>query len=212
MSGATKGSLTTVALSINRLHGLGQSRRFRVGYGLRLTSAFGRTTDYRTAPSDLVKGEGRGSVLGLLSKDLDEHIDTLRLPKTQGHSVNVSFNLEYAVSRRVELGFNIDVIGFTFGPKQSGTFIANSPVRSSLSGTVQEATLTPFNILLGDKSDRGSLNSEGYIRYRLNPRFSLRTGLSFQFNEYTTNHRLTFENDRFRSSNLRVLLAAGYHF
>ena len=211
LSGATKGSLTTVALSINRLHGLGQSRRFRIGYGLRLTSAFGRTTDYKTAPPELVKGKGKGSIIGLFSKDLDENIDTLRLPQTQGHSINLSFNLEYALSRRVELGFNIDVIGFTFGPQQNGTFIANSPIRSPLSGTVQNARLTPFNILLGDKSDRGSLNSEGYVRYRLNPRLSLRTGLSFQFNEYTTNRQLTFDNDRFRSSNLRVLLAIAYH-
>lgn len=212
LGGATKGSLTTIALSINRLHGLGQSRRFRIGYGLRLTSAFGRTTDYKTAPSNLVKGNGKESVIGLFSKDLDENIDTLRLPQTQGHSINVTFNLEYALSHRVALGVNIDVIGFTFGRKQSGTFIANTPVRSPLSGTVQEARLTPVNLLLGDKSDRGSLNSEGYVRYRLNPRFSLRTGLSFQFNEYTTNRKLTFENDRFRSSNLRVLLATAYHF
>lgn len=209
---ATKGSVTTVALSINRLYGLWQSRRFRIGYGLRLTSAFGRNTDYKTAPPELVKGEGKGSVIGLFTKDLDENIDTLRLPQTQGYSVNTSFNLEYVLSRRVELGFNIDVIGFTFGPTQNGTFIANSPVRSPLSGTVQEARLTTFNVLLGDKSDRGSLNSEGYVRYRLNPRFSLRTGLSFQFNEYTTANKLTFGNDRFRSSNLRVLLAAAYHF
>lgn len=212
LSLATKRNLTTVALSINRLHGLGAAQHFRIGYGLRLTSAFGRNTDYKTAPPELVKGEGKGSVIGLFTRDLDENIDTLRLPQTQGYSINLSFNLEYVLSHRVEIGFNIDVIGFTFGPNQRGTFIANSPVQSFLSGTVQESRLTPFNLLLGDKSDRGSLNSEGYARYQLNPRFSLRTGLSFQFNEYTTASKLTFGNDRFRSSNLRVLLAAAYHF
>ena len=212
LSLATKGSLTTGALSVNRLHGLGRSKRFRAGYGLRLTSAFGRTTDYRTAPADVVKGKGKASVIGLFSKDLDEHVDTLRLPQTLAHSVNISLTLAYALSHRVELGVNIDLIGFTFGPKQSGTFIANSPVRSPLSGTVQEASLTSFNILLGDKSDRGSLNSEGYVRYRLNSKLSLRGGLSFQFNEYTTSRKLTFDNDRFRSSNLRVLGAVSYHF
>lgn len=208
---ATKGTLTTAALSINRLHGLWQSRRFRIGYGLRLTSAFGRTTDYKTAPSELVKGPGKESVIGLFYPDLNANIDTLRLPQTQGHSINISANLEYAISRRVGIGFNIDLIGFTVGPAQSGTFIANSPTPSPLNGTVQTARLTTFNILLGDRSDRGSLNSEGYVRYRLNPRFSLRTGLSFQFNEYTTTRKLTFNNDRFRSSNLRVLLAVAYH-
>ena len=212
LSLATKGSLTTAALSINRLHGLGHSHRFRIGYGLRLTSAFGNTTDYRTAPADLVKGKGKGSVIGLFSKDLEETFDTLRLPKTLAQSVNISLNLEYALSHRLDLGFNIDLIGFTFGPDQSGTFIANSPVRSSLSGTSQEASLTAFNILLGDKSDRGSLNSEGYVRYRFNPHLGVRGGLSFQFNEYTTSRKLTFDNDRFRSSNTCALLAVSYHF
>ena len=34
LSVATNGAFSTVALSLNRLHGLGRSRRFRVGYGL----------------------------------------------------------------------------------------------------------------------------------------------------------------------------------
>ncbi|AUD03490.1 hypothetical protein [Spirosoma pollinicola] len=212
LSLATKGSLTTAALSLNRLYGLGKLHRFKIGYGLRLTSAFGQATDYRTAPADLVKGNGKASVVGLFSKDLEEHIDTLRLSNTLAHSVNISLNLEYALSHRLDLGVNIDLIGFTVGPKQSGTFIANSPSRSPLSGTIQEASLTAFNILLGDKSDRGSLNSEGYVRYRLTNRFSLRGGLSFQFNEYTTSRKLTFDNDRFRSSNARILGAIAYHW
>lgn len=209
---STNGEFTTAALSINRLHGLWQSRRFRIGYGLRFTSAFGTNTNYRTAPASLVKGPGGESVLGLFVKNIEDNIDTLRLPKTQANSLNVSLNLEYAISRRVNVGFNIDVIGFTFGPNQAGTFLANSPVRSSLSGTVQDAKLTSFNILLGDQSDRGSLNSEGYVRYRFSDRISLRGGIRFIVHEYTTQRKLTFENDRFRSSNASGLLAVACHF
>ena len=209
---ATKGSVSTVALSANRLHGLGQRRRFRLGYGLRITSAFGRDTDYKTAPSRLVKGPGRGSALGLFSPDIDANIDTLRLPQTRATSINISLNLEHALSRRLGLGFNIDVFGATLGRRQRGTFIANSPTRSPLSGTVQEARLTPINVLYGDRSDQGSLNSQGYVRYQLTPGFSLRGGFQFQFNEYTTDQPLTFGNDRFRSSNLGAMLAASWHF
>ena len=208
---ATNGDFTTVALAVNRLHSLWQARRFRIGYGLRFTSAFGTNTNYRTAPASLVKGPGGESVLGLFVKNIEEHIDTLRLAKTQANSLNISLNLEYAISRRLDAGFNIDVIGFTVGPNQSGTFLANSPVRSPLSGSVQDAKLTPFNILLGDQSDRGSLNSEGYVRYRFSNRISLRGGIRFIVHEYTTQRKLTFENDRFRSSNASGLLAIAYH-
>ena len=212
VSVATNGDFSTVALSLNRLHGLGRSHRFRIGYGLRLTSAFGRNTDYKTAPSRLVKGPGKGSALGLFAKNIDENLDTLRVPTTQANALNVSLHLEYALSRRVDVGFNIDLIGFTFGPNQVGRFVANRPVRSPLSGTGQPARLTSFNILLGDQSDRGSLNSEGYVRYRFSDRISLRGGLSFIANEYTTDRQLTFGNDRFRSANLRGLVAVSYHF
>lgn len=209
---STNGDFTSVALSLNQLHGLWQGKRFRVGYGLRFTSAFGTNTNYRTAPANLVKGPGGQSVLGLFVKNIEANIDTLRLPKTQANSLNISLNLEYAVSHRVDLGFNIDVLGFTFGPNQSGTFLANSPVRSPLSGTIQDAKLTAFNILLGDQSDRGSLNSEGYVRYRVSDRISLRGGIRFIVHEYTTTRQLTFENDRFRASNASGLLAVAYHF
>jgi hypothetical protein len=209
---ATNGKFSTVVLSFNRLHGLGRSHRFRIGYGLRFTAAFGRNTEYKTAPSALVKGPGHGSALGLISKNLLENLDTLDVPTTQANSLNISLNLEYALSHRIDIGFNIDLIGFTVGPNQSGTFRANSPTKSTLSGTTQSAKLTSFNILLGDQSDRGSLNSEGYIRYRFTNRFSLRGGVTYTVNEFTTLRKLTFDNDRFRSGNVQGLLAAFYQF
>lgn len=210
LSLATKGDFTTAALSLNQLHGLGRSHRFRIGYGLRFTSAFGSNTDYRTAPARLTSGSE--SIVALFSDDLIANIDTIRFPKTQINSLNISINLEYALTRKLEIGINIDAIGFSFGGKQTGTFTANSPVKSSLSGTAQEASPTPFNLLLISDSDKGSLNSEGFIRYRLNPKISLRGGLSFQFNEYTTSRKLTLENDRFRSKNAMPMLAVSYHF
>ena len=77
---------------------------------------------------------------------------------------------------------------------------------------MQEAKPTVFNLLLVSDSDKGSLNSELYVRYKINPKISLRGGFNFQFNEYTTLRKLTFENDRFRAKNLLPLLAVSYHF
>jgi hypothetical protein len=210
LSVATNGEFSLAALSINRLHGLGRSHRFRIGYGLRLASAFGTNTDYRTAPANLTSGNQ--SIIALFSEDIVANIDTVRFPKTQINSLNASIHLEYALSRRFDIGANIDAIGFSVGGKQTGTFTSKGPGRSSLTGTAQTASPTAFNLLLISDSDLGSLSSEYYVRYRLNPQFSLQGGLSFQFNEYTTNRKLTFENDRFRAKNFMPMLALSYHF
>ena len=113
LSLATNGDFTTAALSLNRLHGIGRANRFRIGYGLRFTSAFGSNTDYRTAPAKLTSGNE--SIVALFSDDIVSQIDTVRFPKTQINSLNISINLEYAISRKFDVGFNIDAIGFSFG-------------------------------------------------------------------------------------------------
>ena len=207
---ASNGDFSTIALSANRLHGLGRSHRFRIGYGLRLTSVFGSNTDYITAPAKLTSG--KQSFAALVSENIIANLDTVRFAKSQVNSLNASINLEYGITRRLDVGINIDAIGASFGAKQTGKFIANSPVRSSLNGTQQSARVSPFNLLLVSDSDLGSLNSEAYVRYRLTPKISLRGGINFQFNEYTTDRKLTLENDRFRSKNALPMLAVSYHF
>lgn len=210
LSFATKGNFTTTALSVSRLHGIGRQNRFRIGYGLRFTSAFGNNTTYRTAPARLTSG--KHSIFALFSEDLVQNIDTLKFQSTQINSVNISIHLEYALSRKVAAGFNIDGIGFSFGSPRNGTFTSKGPGRSALTGTTQQARPTAFNLLLISDSDIGSLNSEAYVRYAVTPKLSLRAGLNFQFNEYQTTKKLTFDNDRYRTKNLLPMLAVAYHF
>lgn len=207
---ASTGDFTYLALSVNRLHGLGKSHRFKIGYGLRFTSGFGGKTDYATAPARLTSGTQ--SIVALFTETIENNIDTLHLTKAQVNSLNLSINLEYAITKRLSVGANIDAIGFSFGSQQSGTFQANAPVRSALSNTVQTAKPTSFNLLLVSDSDLGSLNSEYYVRYRIRPELSLRAGLGFLFTEYTTSRKLTLENDRFRSKNYLPMVAVSYHF
>ncbi|OIN57504.1 hypothetical protein [Arsenicibacter rosenii] len=210
LSFATKGNFTTTALSVSRLHGVGRHKRFRIGYGLRFTSAFGKNTTYRTAPARLTSG--KHSIFALFSEDLVQNIDTLKFPVTQINSFNISIHLEYALTRKVAAGFNIDGIGFSFGSDRSSTFTSKGTGRSALTGSTQQARPTAFNLLLISDSDIGSLNSEAYVRYQVAPKLSLRAGLNFQFNEYQTRKKLIFDNDRYRTKNLMPMLAIAYHF
>lgn len=190
------------AVSVNRFWGFGEHGKFKIGLGLRLTSFFGNDIDFRTAPARLTSG--KESLAALFSEDIVANIDTLRMPRAQTNALNLVVHLQYTFGSRFDVGFNIDAIGATFGSKKSGEFLARSQGRPV---TIEPAKVTPFNLLLISDSDRGSLNSELYARYWVRPKVGLRAGLSFQFSEYTTDRKLTFNNDRFRAKTLMPLVA-----
>jgi hypothetical protein len=190
----------TGAASYNVLYGLGKNHKFRIGYSLRLNSYFAGETDHGTAPASLTTDDAK--------------IDTLRLGNAQLNSLNLGVRLEYGISSKFDVGFGIDAVGFTFGGEQSGTFLAR---QSDASGTgnhnqTVNASPTAFNLLLIGDNDRGSLNSEFYVRYWISEKIGIRGGVSYQFWEYTAERKLAYDNDRFRSKVVMPMLAVSYKF
>jgi hypothetical protein len=179
----------STAFSYNKLWGLGASKRFKIGAGVRLTSFFGSKLDFTTAPAKLT------------SKP--ETVDTVNLASVQSNILNLNIQLQYSF-KKLDVGFNIDAIGASFGAGQSGTVAAST---SALNKTTQAAKLTAFNVLLVGDNDRGSLNSELYARYWFTPQIGLRVGGSFQFIEYTTDKVIAFDNQRFRLKTLQPFVA-----
>lgn len=202
------------AMSFTQMFGVGKSYRFKIGYGVRLTSFFANDIQTRTAPASLTSGEA--SFAALVSEDIITNIDTFSLKKVQVNALNLSINLQYSLSQKLEAGINIDAIGFTFGSKQSGDLIAKASKRSFADGsTVSEAKPTNFNLLLVSDSDLGSLNSEVFLRYWLNDKIGIRGGLSFLFAEYTSDKKVAVaneQNDRWRYKSLLPMLAVSYKF
>jgi hypothetical protein len=196
------------AISYSRLYG----KKFKIGAGIRLTSYFGGATDATTAPAKLTSG--KASLAALFSESIPAQIDTFRLGSTQTNALNLNLHLQYSITDKLELGFNIDAIGVTFGGEQSGRFTARQSDATGLAnnGATVTAKPTSFNLLLISDSDLGSLNSEIYARYWFNDHWGLRAGLSFQFVEYKTSRKLAFDNDRFRSKILLPMLAVSYKF
>lgn len=191
------------ALSVSYLHlwKLGANKKLALGLGGRLTSYFGNNQYYTTAPAELTSG---GTGPGVIFKDdILANIDSFLLKSPQANCLNISFNLEYPLSKKITAGFNIDMIGFSFGSSRSGTYI------NGTTSTPVNASPTPFNILLVSDNDRGSLNSELYLRYFLNERIAIKLGAQFLFTEYTTTYNVqTYPsgNDRFRNKSLMVCL------
>lgn len=197
----------TGAASWAHLHGFGKRKqKFKVGYGLRFTSFTGSDKEYITAPAELTSRRQDPGVL--FSETFEESLDTVTFSSSQINSFNFSIQLQYSFSRKLDLGFNIDAVGFSFGQQKTG--MLKSSLRPSGMAIEQSAKPTPYNALLISDNDIGSLNSELYLRYWFKEKWAIKGGFTFLFTEYTTNQKLIFDNDRFRYKTLMIMLGITY--
>ncbi len=197
---ASNGNQSLGALSWVHFHSLTKKKRFKVGYGIRFNSQTGKKLYFTTAPASLTSKRNDPGVL--FSKTYNENIDTFYVSKAQSQSLNISINLQYTIKGKYDIGFNIDGIGFSFGGKTTGKYIA---FQSPDNGTTQTASPTKTNLLLISDNDKGSLNSELYVRYWFKPKFAMKVGASFAFTEYTTENKLRLDNDRWRNKSLMAM-------
>jgi len=175
----------------------GKHKRLELGLGLKFTSYFGSNLYFRTAPAKLTSGKTDPTVL--FSDDIDQNIDSVLFPKAQTNFLNLNLNIGYNLSKKFYVGFSIDAIGFSFGKKQKGIYYGNN----FAPGIAVTAKPTPFNVLLISDNDRGSLNSELFVRYKWNDSWGVKLGFQFLFAEYTTDKKVQTtpdgdKNDRFR--------------
>lgn len=188
--------------------GIGKKRNLKLGIGTRFTSSLATDKFYETADARLTSGKTGPGVL--FAENIPANIDSFFVGKPQINALNISFNSEYQFSSKWSAGLNIDLIGFSFGTQKTGIYSHNG------ANSLVQAKPTVFNLLLISDNDLGSLNSELFIRYKLNKKWSIRAGTSFLFNEYKTNTKVQvqngIENDRFRHKSLYGLIAFSYHF
>ena len=188
------------------LYGTGKKRKFNIGLGLRYTGAFSTNTEFTTAPAELTSGQQGPQVL--FSDDTPENVDTFMVSRAQFHAVNLAIYLQYDFTPKFQLGFNIDVAGFTFGPKVTGNFKSLQSDNVGLDNV--GAKPTPYNLLLVSDNDIGTLNSELYARYFFHKKWAVKGGATFLFTEYTTDIKPAFDNDRFRNKSLQFMLGITY--
>ena len=188
------------ALSWSHLHGIGKKQqRLKIGYGVRFTTFVAANKYYTTAPAKFTST--RQDIGTIFSETIDANIDTITTATAWVNSVNAAIYLQYSITKKFELGVNIDVVGFSFGPRKKFNVISSVYDRDQ--APVQQASPTSFNLLLTSDNDIGSLNSEFYLRYRVSDKVSVRAGYAFLFSEYRTRNDLSFDdgrivNDRFR--------------
>lgn len=195
LGGGIGSSVGSINVALHKNWTLGKKDKFVVGTGIRFTSFFGTDVNFTTAPADLT-GDNK-------------NIDTLFAPSPSMSSINALINLGYRLNNKLEVGFNIDVIGISFGTKGTPTFISNGKK------TATAANPTSPNILLVGDNDKGSLNSHLYVKYEISRNVGIKLAYQFLFNELTTETKIqTFPstNDRFRQKSAMVFAGISYSF
>jgi hypothetical protein len=204
-SASTGAKEQNLSLAIGHNLAIGNSHKFKIGYGLRLNTYFGSNKDYITAPAKLTSTKQN---LGtIFSETIEANLDTVRFGQSQVNSLNLYINLEYQIAPKWAVGFNIDAAGFSFGGSKSGVVTTSLDGKN---GTSVTAKPTTANLLLTSDNDIGSLNSELFIRYKLTNKWALQGGLTFLFTEYQTTEKVVLDNDRFRHKSLMGMVGISY--
>jgi hypothetical protein len=185
---------TVIALGYNYNWHLGKKHKFFIGTGVRFNQFSGKKLNYTSAPA------------GLAGDKATE--DTVFLAKSSMSSLNILVNLGYNITDKIQLGFDIDAAGFSFGGKKDILFNG---------GTLLAGNLKPTggNILLVGNNDRGSLNSNFYARYKFNEHWGAKLAFQYFFSEYTASAKIQTapkQNDRFRYKSQGISVGVAYHF
>jgi hypothetical protein len=191
----------TFSASFGHQWGLFPSKKLSIGVGARFTSFLGANLYYITAPAKLTSGQE--GPLVIFKENIAENIDSFLIKSPQVNALNLMMNFEYRIGK-LDLGFNIDFIGFSFGASTRGNYM-NGPF-----GKNTDAKPSAFNLLLISDNDKGTLNSEIFIRYSLTDKIKVKVAGQFLFTEYTTDEKVQQYpemNDRFR--NKALLFACG---
>lgn len=195
LGGSIGSSVGSIGVALHKNWTLGKKDKFIIGTGVRFTSFFGTNVNFTSAPPDFT-GDNK-------------NIDTLFAPSPSMSSINAFINLGYRVSNKLEVGFNIDAIGISFGTKGTPTFISNGKK------TATTANPTSINILLVGDNDRGSLNSQLYLKYEISRNVGFKLAYQYLFNELTTDTKIQTvpsANDRFRFKSTMVYAGISYSF
>jgi hypothetical protein len=190
---------------------LGKKRKWEAGFSARWTNYFGSKTEFVTAPARLARTNTTPFLI-FFAGQRTESQDTLTVQRPFTNSVNLAVNFGYNFSNKWSGGFNIDLIGFTFGRRSSAILTSNGEAQ-----TEPAAKPASFNLLLTGDHDLGSLNSELFLRYRFNDKWSIRAIYQFLFVEYKTRSVKQIAPDgtmvdRFRNKANTFGFGVAYHF
>ncbi|MEO0472893.1 MAG: hypothetical protein AAF206_24970 [Bacteroidota bacterium] len=181
-------------LSYVNYWGLGQKKKFRIGPGVRAIWAFGN--DWRIATVNTSNSGDGGGMENALSVE-----------QTSLGGVNLGLFLKYALTPKLEIGLNFDVIGIGFGGPETADFVEADNNETTV---VQDLNAPNPNIAF----TRGLVSSDNlWIGYKVVDNFQLRAAFNFTGAELEVAD-LPIESDdpRFERINTNLVIGVMYAF
>lgn len=177
-------------LSAGRKFYLGAASKSYVGFGVRSSGFFANSKNFYSAPPEFWNDKARR--------------DTLSISRPSQFNTALFIMASTTIFCKLELGFNIDVIGLTFGVPHEGEFIGSGTQASTA------VRATGASVLLSGANDIGMLKSEFFTGIHFNRQWMVRVGLSSLVTEYRTRTQLQEGNKRFRGMSLLPFVGVRY--
>jgi hypothetical protein len=131
---------------------------------------------------------------------------SLVVPDARVLSLNLVVQAVVRLVGPLEVGANIDLAGFSLGPERTGDHRTSDPAFAG----PQPARVSSPNLLLIGNRDRGQLDSEFFLGWRVTEALTLRAGLSHVATEYLTLDPVDSGNRRFRRFTSQPFLAMAW--
>lgn len=148
------------SLQWDKLFGVAWRQRVKVGFGIRVNMANCWNYDLQTA---------------FYNRPSGQQFDTLVVPQQTSFSVNLTFAAELSLFKWLDIGLNEDLVGASWGETTTGTAFSSTHTAPVTTQNVRPATLNAF---LFGRNDRGSLNSQFYLRFWPSNDFFIKAGFS----------------------------------
>lgn len=180
LTGTVGSSEASVSASYVHNWKLWNKKKFEAGLGLRWTTYFGTKKDFVTAPGALARSTTIPFVIVFADQET-QNWDTLTVQRPLINALNISSNFGYNFNKHWYAGFNIDLIGVSFGRNTSSILTSDGK-------TITEPSTKPsaFNLLLTGDNDKGTLNSEFFLKYKIGNSLGIKVTYQFLFTEYKT--------------------------
>lgn len=170
--------------------GLGKNQAFKLGYGVRFSGYFGKDVDFISAPPEFYNDVAKQ--------------DSVLVGSAQMNNIALYIGASYLIRDKVELGFSIDALGYTFGGDRDAIFTGD--------GVSTPTTVNPNSVavLLIAANDIGMLRSDFFVGYKFNETWKARAGFGPLFTEYRTPTELQTGNKRYRNASAMISLGVTY--
>lgn len=197
LSGMAGSDIYGGSVAWSHFHNVGKKRKnLKLGYGIRIHALFGVNRRFVTAPAKLTRNVT--GPLAVFAEKQKNNYDTIFISRPQTNAINVFFTIQYTFKQRWDLGFILDLVGMSFGPKQVSIY-TSSKNPPGMYAQAQSAYPSGFNLLLLGDNNLGTISTDLFLRFWITNQWAVIGSAHYMYNEYMTVNTLRLDNDRFRN-------------